>query len=158
MNTLNKILSLCGLVLIIISSGQAQQWRDIVPLKSTRADVERLLGPNEDSYGVIYKLRDGNLFIEYSSGPCREDRKGGWNVPDGVVISYSFSSTNKPRLADLKLNLKRFRRVVNTHTAGVIYYINDEEGIMYEVQRGRVHSVEYYPHKGDKHLHCGDPD
>lgn len=41
-------------------------------LKSTRADVERLLGPAEQPYGVEYELKDGILSIEYSTGPCRK--------------------------------------------------------------------------------------
>ena len=156
MRTRNRILFLCGFILVTAVNASAQQWRKIVPLKSTRADVERLLGPNENSYGVIYEFKDGNLFIEYSSGPCRKDRKGGWNVRDGVVISFSFAAINKPPEADLKLNRKRFRRVVDTHTPSVSYYINDKDGIMYEIQRGRVHSVEYYPPKRYEHLHCRD--
>ena len=156
MKTPSNILLLCGLILMLCATGRAQQWRKIVPLKSTRADVERLLGPQEQSYGVVYKLRDGDLFIEYSSGPCRKDRKGGWNVPEDVVISFSFSATDKPRFSALKLNRSRFRRVVNRHTGGVINYINAKDGIMYEVQRGIVQSVEYYPPKRYAYLHCRD--
>jgi hypothetical protein len=151
-----KILLLCGLILIMSGTGRAQQWRKIVPLRSTRADVERLLGPKEKSYGVVYELKNGALFIEYSSGPCRKDRDGGWNVPDDVVVSYSFSATNKPRFSTLRLNRSQFRRVVDTHTIGIIYYVNAKDGIMYEVQGGRVQSIEYYPPQRYDHLQCGD--
>jgi len=156
MKTTNNILLLCGLILVLSATGRAQEWRKIVPLKSTRADVERLLGPQERSYGVVYELGDGVLSIEYSSGPCRKDRKGGWNVPEDVVISFSFSATHKPRFSSLKLNRSRFRRVVDRHTGGVINYINARDGIMYEVQGGIVQSVEYYPPKRYDYLHCGD--
>jgi hypothetical protein len=152
----NRLLLLAGLMLIIGVNANAQQWRKIVPLKSTRAEVERLLGPNDNSYGVVYELKTGALSIEYSSGPCRKDRKGGWNVSDGVVVSFSFAATKKPRETDLRLNRKQFRRVVDTHTPSVLYYINDKDGVTYEVQRGRVHSVEYYPPKRYDYLYCGD--
>lgn len=152
----NSLLALGG-VLIWAINANAQQWRKIIPLKSTRADVERLLGPNEKSYGVLYELKEGALSLEYSSGPCTKERKGGWNVPEDVVINYQFAATHKPRETDLKLNRKRFRREVNTHTGGVVYYINDEDGIMYEIQRGRVYSVEFYPPKRYEYLYCGDP-
>src|SRR5687768_6482964 len=127
MKTLNTILFLCGLVIIAGPQASAQEWRKIVPMKSTRADVERLLGPGDRSNGVVYELTDGVLSIEYSSGPCRKERRGGWNVPEGVVISFSFSAKNKQRESDLKLNRKKFRRVVDTHTHGIIYYVNDED-------------------------------
>jgi hypothetical protein len=149
---------LCTLILMIAPAATGQGWRTITPLRSTRADVERLLGPNDkSSYGVVYELTDGVLSIEYSSGPCRKERRGGWNVPQGVVISFSFSARNKQRERDLKLNRKKFRRVVDTHTHGIIYYINAENGIMYQTQQGLVDSIEYFPPKRYDHLHCGDP-
>jgi hypothetical protein len=45
MKTQRTILFLCGLILILVPTASAQEWRKIVPLKSTRADVERILGP-----------------------------------------------------------------------------------------------------------------
>ena len=128
-----------------------------MPLKSTRADVERLLGSNDQAYGVDYDLTDRALSIEYSTGPCRKERRGGWNVPEGIVISFSFSAKKKQREVDLKLNRKKFRRVIDTHTGGVTYYINEEDGITYEIQQGRVDGVEYYPPKRYDYLYCGDP-
>lgn len=157
MKTLNTSLFLTALLLIIVRSANAQEWRKIVPLKSTRSDVERLLGSNDNSYGVDYELKDGVLSIEYSSGPCRKERRGGWNVLDGVVISVSFSAKKKQRESDLKLNRQKFRRVVDTHTRGITYYISDADGITYEIQQGKVDNVEYYPPKRYKHLYCGDP-
>lgn len=65
-------------------------------------------------------------------------KQGGWNVPEGVVVSYSFSAKNKQRETDLKLNRKKFRRVIDTHTHSIIDNINDIDGIMYEVQQGTL--------------------
>ena len=76
MNIQNRTVFLFGLVLMMVSKASAQEWRKIAPLTSTRADVERLLGPNnKSSYGVDYDLKDGILSIEYSSGPCTKDEK-----------------------------------------------------------------------------------
>ena len=157
MKTQSTILFLCGLIFVLVSRANAQEWRKIVPLKSTRADVERLLGPNDKSYGVTYELTDGVLSIEYSSGPCRKERRGGWNVPEGVVISFSFSAKNKLPETNLKLNRRKFRRVIDTHTGGITYYINETDGITYEIQQGQVDGIEYYPAKKYAHLYCGDP-
>lgn len=133
-----------------------QDWRQIVPLKSTRTDVERLLGPSKEPYFAIYRLEQGNLFIEYSSGPCRPERNGGWNVPENIVLNVTFAPKQRRRIADLKLDPKKFRKVIDEHVVGIVYFVNDEEGITYEVQRGRIDSVEYGPAKRDEHLYCGD--
>jgi len=156
MKTESRILLLCGLILLLLPRANAQDWHKIVPLRSTRADVEQLLGHNHESYGVDYELKDGVLSIEYSSGPCRKGRRSGWNVPEDVVISFSFSAKNKQRETDLKLDRKKFRRVIDTHTGGITYYINDKDGITYEVQQGLVEGVEYYPPKKYAHLYCGN--
>jgi hypothetical protein len=157
MKTRSTGLFLCALILILASRAGAQEWRKIVPLKSTRADVERLLGPAEQPYGVDYELKDGVVSIDYSTGPCRKDRPGGWNVSEGIVISFSFSAKHQQRERELKLDRKKFRKVFDTHTVGITYYINDQDGITYEVQQGRVDGVEYYPPKKYQHLYCGDP-
>ena len=156
MKTVVASLFLPFLILTWCYDVNAQDWRQIVPLKSTRAEVERLLGSTKEAYFADYQLKQGSLFIEYSSGLCRPERKGGWNVPENVVLIVSFSPKHKRRIADLKLDPKKFKRVIDDHVIGVLYYVNDEEGITYEVQRGKVDSVEYGPAKRDEHLYCGD--
>jgi len=154
-----KIVIVLFLVFIVLTQRHdtnRQDWRQIVPLQSTRADVERLLGPGKEAYFAIYQLKEGSLFIEYSSGPCRPERKGGWNVPENVVVSVSFSPKHRTRITTLKLDPKKFRKVVDQHVVGVIYYVNDDEGITYEVQSGKVDTIEYGPAKRYDHLYCGD--
>jgi hypothetical protein len=53
------------------------------------------------------------------------DRKAGWNVPENVVVNVSFSPKHKRRMADLKLDAKNFRKVIDAHVIGVFYYVND---------------------------------
>jgi hypothetical protein len=138
---------------------KAQDWRQIVPLKSTRAEVERRLGSTTGAYFGEYELKEGSLFIEYSSGPCKPERKGGWNVTKDMVIRVRFWPKHRRRIADLKLDPKKFRKIVDDHVFGVgaFYYVNDEEGITYQVQSGKIDFVEYHPAKRDEHLYCGDP-
>lgn len=151
----NRIL-LVAIFLSVARSANAQDWQKIVPLETTPAGVEKLLGPAEVGYLAIYELKEGNLSIEFSSGSCRPDRKGGWNVPANVVVNVFFSPKKKRRLSDLKLNRRKFRKVVDRHVGGITYYINDENGVVYEVQEGKVESVEYGPPKKYVHLHCGE--
>ncbi|HEU4837635.1 MAG TPA: hypothetical protein VFS90_24610 [Pyrinomonadaceae bacterium] len=154
-----KIVTMLLLVFMIVTQRHdtnRQDWRQIVPLQSTRADVERLLGSTKEVYFAIYKLKEGSLFIEYSSGPCRPGRKGGWNVPENVVVSVSFSPKHGKRISSLKLDPNKFRKVIDQHVGGIVYYINDDEGIMYQVQSGKVDTIEYGPAKKHEHLYCGD--
>ena len=155
---MNAVFAIFLLPFLIFTQSQFddnQNWRQIVPLKSSRTDVEGLLGPTQQAFFATYQLKEGNLFIEYSSGPCTEERKGGWNVPKDVVISVSFSPKRKRRIAAIKLASKKFRKVIDQHVVGITYYINDKDGITYQVQEGKIDSVEYGPTKRDGHLYCG---
>lgn len=157
MKVVTPILLFCVTVMAW-QSDKDPDWHQVVPLRSTRADVERLLGTSTSGgYSATYKLEEGNLFIVYSSGPCTPERAGGWNVPKDVVVQMSFSPKLKKRVSDLKLDQKKFRKVIDEHVGGVVYYINDDLGLMYEVQRGKVDVIYYEPGTKDKHLHCGDP-
>jgi len=143
--------------MVSFGSVRAQEWRKLVPLKSTRADVEKLLGPAGGSYGLVYELEDGNLAIEYSTGPCRPDRRGGWNVDENIVVSLHFSPKVKQRVVDLKIDRRKFKEEIDQHSNGFVrYYINNKDGIMYEVQQGEVGYVEYYPPSKYNHLQCGN--
>lgn len=156
MKSIIPVLLSFALVLTNWQSNKDLDWRQIMPLRSTRIDVERLLGTSNEVYMAKYKLEEGNLFIEYSSGPCTPLRKGGWNVPTDVVVHMSFSPNLKKPVSDLKLNPKKFRRVTDEHVGGVVYYINDELGLTYEVQQGKVDVIYYQPGKKYDYLYCGD--
>jgi|SRR5215213_6585934 len=149
---------LVTLILLAPNSGlKSQEWKKFVPLKTTRAEVEAILGPaREKGFEVTYQLNDGNLSIEYSTGPCRSDRKGGWNVPQDVVISLLFSPQHPKKVYELKLDVTKYRKVVGKHLPSVTYYINDEDGIVYAIQMGKVDYVEYSPPKKFNDLQCKD--
>jgi hypothetical protein len=161
MESLPRILSMLALILVVWEgSSLAQDFRRIIPLQTTRTEVEKLLGldeksSGEKSYAAIYHLNDGVLFIQYSSGPCRPNVEGGWNVPIDTVIQYSFSPKVRKRLSELKLNLKKYRKIPDLHVPGVFYYVNDD-GTTYNVHFGKVDAIEYGPPKSQQHLSCDD--
>src|SRR5258708_3506479 len=53
---------------VLFGQSQAKSWRGIMPLKSTRADVERLLG-KADSFGR-YQFAEDRGSIRYRENPC----------------------------------------------------------------------------------------
>jgi len=136
--------------------GYSQNWRRITPLKTVRMEVEKLLGVSSGPYHATYNLPTGVLFVEYSTGPCTPGRKGGWNVPEYTVVSLRFEPKSKKKFASLKLDSSKFRRTVGKHVGGVVYYTNEEDGITYEIQRGRVDAIEYLPPKHYHSLQCGE--
>lgn len=56
-------------------SAADQNWRQIIPGQTTRIEVQQLLGPSNERYSASYDLKDGNLFIAYSTGPCGTEKE-----------------------------------------------------------------------------------
>lgn len=147
---------LLALILYLGGVASGQVWRSITPLRSVRTEVESLLGPSSDPYLASYSLQDGTLFVQYSTGPCTPETKGGWNVPEGTVVLIRFVPKSKKRFTSLKIKFSKFKRVEGGDVVGIVNYTNEEEGITYEVQRGRVDAIEYLPGKRHYSLKCVD--
>ena len=51
MKRILKFIALATIILSLSETSDAKEWRGIIPLHSTRADVTRLLGPSSRSLG-----------------------------------------------------------------------------------------------------------
>jgi hypothetical protein len=164
MNAIKKM-SLCMcMTLSTALIAQGKEWRGIVPLRSTRADVERLLGPPAQdplSAGCkcLYQLDDENVHILYANGlPCgegeqRDWRIGGWKVPVDTVIEISvFFKTERP-LSDFKID-EKYEIETDNHLPGWIFYTQREEGIRIEGTKKTAANVSYFPAAKDSYLRC----
>lgn len=127
-------------------------WRGIVPLHSTRADVERVLGAPSDKCKCLYKTEDIAVVVEYARSPCKGALLS-WDVPADTVLSLTVRSKNKQRFSDLNLDLGKY--VLRQDDTMTRYYTNKDAGIEYEVStEGTINSVSYIPSAKDSHLRC----
>jgi hypothetical protein len=163
--TLNVLGCLC-LLLCLGRGSDAKDWRGIVPLQSTRADVEKLLGPpppppsdGTQIYSLnagrsIYRLDEAEVYIVYAS-----ENTEGWNdcagkVPEGTVLSIDVTPKDQMTLADLKLDVQRLIRFEGLKPNDADYkgYLDEEAGIGIRTFRGKVEEITYLPNKEDRHL------
>jgi hypothetical protein len=126
-----------------------------VPLHSTRADVERLLGPSADACRCVYKTEREVVTVEYAKHPCRDNPQG-WNLPPDTAQLIMVTPRTDLRLADLNLDLTGYNKSEDPHMPGRFHYENDDEGILLVVvRRDEVGSVIYTPTRHDSaHLRC----
>jgi len=148
-------MAMFALLLTFSLNSQAEPWRGITPLKSTRVDVERLLGkplPGDVSSLAVYRLQVGEVHFRYALGRlCREAASCECRVPDDTVIEVSVESKVKPKFSTLKIDksvLDRFPLVENT---SIMIYHNSEAGLTYSVseKHDQILSVQYGPAKKD---------
>lgn len=146
------VLLLFALVCIATpSSAQAAKgWRGIIPLHSSRADVERLLGPSHDQCNCFYETEHEKIIIEYArQSPCKDGAEG-LNVPPNTVLLISISPKEKVKLADLHVDLKKFQISESEHEEGRYFYVNNEDGLTLIVFGDeRVGMMIYEPTKND---------
>jgi hypothetical protein len=155
MNSYKLILPSVWLLLSVVCP-QSKGWSGIVPLHSTRADVERLMGSPSDSNKVMayYHLEKETITIQYTTSGCEKGHE--WNVPPGTVLSITISQKIKPKLSELQIDLTKFKKEANPHVGDIVYYVNKEEGIGIEtrVNEESVYSISYTATTKDTHLRC----
>lgn len=140
------------LVLFASSFTMGGEWHGIVPLRSTRSDVSRILGEPNAKYDR-YLIDGEEATILYSRGPCLS----GWNVPSDTVMLISVTLKQRTKLSDLKIDLNKYERVRDPFVTTHVFYTNREEGVRYEVYEGRkekgiVLQVYYQPTSKDEIL------
>jgi hypothetical protein len=156
------LLCVC-LLFTTVTFAQTKGWRGIVPLHSTRADVEKLLGaPVSDQLTgqcqCLYKSETENIRILYANGsPCsesqqRDGRVGGWKVSRDTVLEVTVYFKAERTLSDLKIDESKYKKETDAHLPGWVSYTNREEGIRIEGGKRTITSISYFPIKKDDYL------
>ena len=137
---------------------QEKGWRGIVPLHSTRQDVERLVGTPKATRATTYVLEDGKITVFYSDGVCGNGDEIDWNVPRDTVVNLKFEPNSSLILADLKLDMTTYERFNDPHVQIAVHYYNKEEGIYISTRMlpggEEVQYVTYEPASKDYYLRC----
>lgn len=154
----------CVAMLLAPRGVRAKEWRGIVPLRSTRADVERVLGaPATDrltgSCRCVYQLKDEIVHVVYASGrscaelQSHEPKSDEWNVPFDTVIEMIVSFKKDQPLSEFKID-EKYKEEIDGHAPGLVFYTNREDGIRLEGGKLSVSSVSYFPAAKYNYLHC----
>jgi hypothetical protein len=155
MNRLKTLSCVCVL-LIFAEICYGKDWRGIIPLRSTRRDVARILGKPlyKTAFGAVYQKGNQRVLVTFSKGRCQEN-SAGWNVPDGLVVLITVYPPENVTLDDLKLDLNKYRTFLDIHYR-ILNYFDDEEGFSIAALEHdkRVMFFDYYPGAKDKHLQC----
>jgi hypothetical protein len=155
-----NLVAALALILCLTNLSKAKEWRGIVPLHSSRADVHKLLGrPAIEEGNVIegFDIDSVRVLVMYSRRPCEQGLPadwGNWNVPPDTVVNISVPFAKEVRPAELSVsNLEALKWY--TDDSGATYYHDKKEGIEYSVNRlGFMESITYGPAERDAKLLC----
>lgn len=148
------LLGLC-LVSILAAGAEAKEWRGIVPLRSNRDDVTRVLGPSADANKIRarYSLKDEDVYIVFASRESYVDDCVK-QLPLGTVLQIKVTPKTEMRLADLRLEESRLKKFDPSDPPGLGYeaYVDAEEGVIVRTQNGKVDEAVYIAAAADRHL------
>jgi hypothetical protein len=150
----------CLFCLFFEQAPSQKDWRGLVPLKSTRADVERLLGPpdvNANNELITYYQPDTTVNTWFSTNPhCKEKLQyESWDVPADTVTSIRIGLKNPVPINETGIDLTKFKQVRgDSDVGGHFYYTNVEDGFSYEVGQNFLASYIYAPGIKQSKLRC----
>ena len=134
------------------------EWQGLLPIHSSREDVERLLGKPQAVFGslVIYRRSVESVWIKYIDQGCGANEFA-WNVPVGTIERIRVSPVTTVFLSDLTFDLTHFERFVRVHPK-LVYYLNLSEGILIETringEREEVTTITYEATARDENMRC----
>ena len=130
------------------ATASARAWRGVIPLHSTKSEVEKLLGPpNEEEAGYVFETE--RAVITYATQRCHEDLPGGWNVPQDTVLEVQVFLLKDVVLADLPVNWQTLEQIYSVRTSR-IDYLDAKQGMRYATQDGLVRAITYLASEEDE--------
>jgi hypothetical protein len=143
-------------------SAAINSWQGIVPLRSTRAEVEQLLGPPKSSLGEIYlyDTSENRVSVSYTSDPCSVNGANPTGGATDVALKITISPKKVLLVRELDLNKDNYKRIQDDHPEDSVHYLNSLDGVTVDVilNNGceQVVSVIYYATARDRGLRCGN--
>jgi hypothetical protein len=150
-------------VLLLLSPIQAsaKEWRGLVPMKSVREDVRKLLGEPavvEPAY-EIYELAEETVWVEYVTYRCDAELPLGCpaapvcKLPPHTVLDVAVTLRRPMPVAEIDLDLSTFEKGPDSLNSGRVFFYKDREhGFKVQVRDGAVIAYFYGPTKQDTKL------
>lgn len=152
--------------LFLFSSGltgqtPGNQWNGIVPLRSTKADVEKLLGAPMEK--TSYDTEKERVTVWYAKGTCDGEFPDIWKVPKNTVVGIIVSpKENIPLPTFLGGLVETFEKIPVMHFKDRFLYFNKDGSIELKTQISpdgseKILSIVYAPTEQDNRLRCESP-
>ena len=153
------MLSTLFLMMFVLTNAQdhpfafaKNEWRGIIPLKSERSDVEKILNEplRQNCSDCIYETASERVYVFYSKAVCKGGAVNGWNVPEDTVISFTVYPRNGKTFSasDVKDDVPLYY----SHDS----FILQQKAVAYTLNRltSSIVRISFLPSVSDNHLRC----
>lgn len=149
---MRRLLPIAFLLLLFAVDVAAKHWRGIVPLRSTRKDVEALLGPplnnrfySPNSIRSNYSLDEGQVYIAFADEELLR-RHYCPTVSIGTVLFIQVMPNNRMLVSNLNLDEKIFSKFdpADPPNSGYEEFIDKKDGLSILAFNGEVKELNYF--------------
>jgi hypothetical protein len=105
----------------------------------------------------MYIVNNGVLHVEYYPFNSCTEAGADLRVPRWTVVEIIYEPKNPVKLADLNLDLTKFKTLQESpHVPDLISYLSEEEGVDYTIDSNdnTLNNVRYFPGKRYDRLRC----
>ena len=159
------MISFCFLFTGLIFLGSAQvpsttDWRGLSPLKSTRTDVVRTLGPPDEVIGnetVAYRFPDRVVYFGFISNPnCeRQLPYTSWSVTSDTLTAIDVTFGPQPLVADTGIDLTKYKKIeAGGDLLDRYNFFNADGSFVIEVGNNYLAGYHYRPGNKQLDLRC----
>lgn len=152
------IIAIIGLLLT--PQKKTIEWNTLVPLVTTRTQVETALGLPIDGSGhvVEYETDSEKIMVWYGGAKTPQNDPCHWNIPSDTIFQFVLAPKGSVRLSDMKIDLAAFEKRKALEMINDYYYYNDNEGITITtrmIDREEVLlNIERGPTSAERKKHC----
>ena len=119
---------------IVFCNSIENGWKEIKPLETNRATVDKLLGqPEIDDNGYhIYETDEALVRIIYTETPCKDHkfkRRGEYNVAKDTVLEYWVVLKQRIKLSEIQFDQEKYYKDTSGDLTSHADYDYFEEGI-----------------------------
>ena len=143
-------------IALVCSASEARKsqsgWNGIVPLHSTRSNIENRLGTPSAECRCTYSTPDEVIRVNYAVDYCKGPPYG-WNVPADTILAIEVLPKRQPGISESDLLAQGYIKSREIDSA-IVYYTSVRRGIKYAFSDGKVNSVSYIPSSNDVSLRC----
>jgi hypothetical protein len=127
-------------MMLVTQRVDAEEWRGLTPLKSTRADVVRIFNECKDQHGPCeFTIENEDITIEFAG------TQNCTGVPADTVLSIQRDLRHETSLEALGFDKRRFKSFDPSSPPKLGYraFIDEQAGLLLKSLRGQIFQINY---------------
>lgn len=157
---MNKLILVAFASLFLIAFQKNPDWKALLPLVTTRTEVEAALGAPASGKGniFVYETPNEKVSVWYGGGKSLGTEVCCWKVPNEILFKFVLAPKRVVPVAEMDIDLGAFRKQKAPEMVNDYYYYSENEGVTIttRILEGEevLLSIERGPNSAQREGHC----